>query len=203
MSSDLPFRLLFILAAIAQAAIRIYFQSRILPEQARTKVTGQTWRLIPGALAALTVLVFGFAFIFFPSALAWSYADFPDWLRWIGAILLLGGVTLLALAHHHLGKSFHSLVVQKSGQVLVDSGPYRLVRHPIYTAYVLCYFGGGLLASSLVLTLIPGPLYILFIALRLAEEEAVMIDQFGPKYRNYMSKTGRFLPRLGGRHRGA
>ncbi len=203
MSTDLVFRLLFILAAIAQAAIRIYFQSRILPEQARTKVTGQTWRLIPGAFAALTVLVFGFAFIFFPNAFAWSYADFPDWLRWTGAILLLGGVTLLAVAHHHLGKSFHSLVVQKSGQILVESGPYRLVRHPIYTAYVLSYFGGGLLASSLVLTLIPGPLYILFVALRLAEEEAVMIEQFGPEYRDYMSKTGRFLPRLGGPRRDA
>jgi len=196
MSSDISFRVLFILAAIAQFAIRVYYQSKVLPEQSKTRITGANWRLIPGAIATLTTLVFGAAFIFFPSGFPWSYGRFPDWIRWLGALMLLAGVSLLAAAHHHLGKSFHSLVVQKSGQVLVDSGPYRLIRHPIYTAYVLSYFGGGLLASSLVLTFVPAPLYILFIALRLAEEEAAMIGQFGPSYQDYMDKTGSFLPRL-------
>jgi protein-S-isoprenylcysteine O-methyltransferase Ste14 len=110
-------------------------------------------------------------------------------------MLLFGGIVLLGLAHHHLGVSFHSLVVRKAGQALVQSGPYATVRHPIYTAYLMSYLGGGLLASSLVLTLIPGPFFALMIALRLGEEEAAMIEQFGPRYLEYMSRTGRFLPR--------
>jgi protein-S-isoprenylcysteine O-methyltransferase Ste14 len=196
MGSHAVFRAVFVLAAIAQVSIRVHYQSKVLPDRARTTVTGANWRLIPGAIAALTTITFGLAYIFFPNALPWSYGDYPDWIRWLGALALLAGTSLLAAAHHHLGKSFHSLVVQKSGQVLVESGPYRFVRHPIYTAYILNYFSGGLLASSLLLTFVPGPLYILFIALRLREEEAAMVDQFGAAYEGYMTRTGRFLPDL-------
>jgi protein-S-isoprenylcysteine O-methyltransferase Ste14 len=196
MSSDAFFRTIFVLATIAQVIIRVYYQSKILAERARTTVKGASWRLIPGTIAAFTTITFGLAYIFFPNAFPWSYGDYPVWIRWLGVVAVVAGTFLLAAAHHHLGKSFHSLVVQKSGQVLVDSGPYRFVRHPIYTAYILNYFGGGLLASSLVLSFIPGPLYLLFIALRLREEEAAMVDQFGALYSSYMTRTGRFSPNL-------
>jgi len=196
MDTDVLFRTTFLLAAIAQIIIRLYYQSKVAPERARTTVTGAGWRLIPGGISALTAITFGLAYIFFPNAMSWSYVDYPDWIRWVGVLALLAGTFLLAAAHHHLGKSFHSLVVQKSGQVLVESGPYRSVRHPIYTAYILNYFGGGLLASSLVLTFIPGPLYIVFVALRLREEEAAMVDHFGAAYQAYMTRTGRFLPNI-------
>lgn len=196
MNVDSLFRFLFILSGIGMLAIRAYYQSKILPEQRRTKVTGSSWRLIPGAMAAITAVVFGFAYIFSPSSLAWSYVGLPAWLRWVGAFMVLVGILLLWAAHSHLGVSFHSLVVRKSCQVLVESGPYRTVRHPIYTAYILNYIGGGLLASSLVLTLVPGPLFALFVALRIGEEEEAMIAQFGASYQDYMARTGRFLPPL-------
>ena len=196
MDQEIVFRLLFLLAAIAMLAIRVYYQAKLLPESRRTIVTGSSWRLIPGGIAALTSIVFGLAYLFFPSAFPWSYADYPVWFRWLGAFLLLGGILLLGIAHHHLGASFHSLVVRKSDQVLVQSGPYRTVRHPIYTAYLLNYVGGGLLASSLVLTFIAGPLFVLMATLRIGEEEGAMLDQFGPRYQAYMGKTGRFIPPL-------
>lgn len=196
MASTIVLRVLFILSFIAMTAIRFYYQSKIIPERHRTSVTGSNWRLIPGAIAALVTLVFGAAYIFVPGAFAWSYAQYPAWLRWLGAFFLGVGIFLLGWAHHHLGKSFHSLVVRKTDQALVDSGPYRTVRHPIYTAYVLNYVGGGLLASSLVLTFVAGPLFALMIALRIGEEETAMLEQFGPRYAEYMKRTGRFIPPL-------
>jgi protein-S-isoprenylcysteine O-methyltransferase Ste14 len=190
------FHLLFILSGVAMLAIRFYYQSRVVRDQRRTTVTGSSWRLVPGGVAAITAIVFGLAYIFSPSAFPWSYADFPNWLRWAGAVMLLAGVLLLRSAHHNLGVSFHSLVVRKSGQSLVQTGPYRTIRHPIYTAYVLNYLGGGLLASSLVLTLIPAPLFTLFVALRIGEEEAAMVAEFGQEYLEYMARTKRFVPSL-------
>jgi protein-S-isoprenylcysteine O-methyltransferase Ste14 len=61
---------------------------------------------------------------------------------------------------------------------------------------MLNYIGGGLLASSLVLTCIPGLLFALFVALRIAEEESAMLEQFGQRYQDYMAMTGRFVPHL-------
>jgi protein-S-isoprenylcysteine O-methyltransferase Ste14 len=196
MDSDSIFRILLLLSGVALLTIRLYYQSKILPDRQRTTVTGRSWRLIPGALAALTSIVFSCAFIFFPGALAWSYGNYPGWLRWFGAIVLAVGLLLLWATHHCLGASFHSFVVRKSGQVLVESGPYRTVRHPIYTALMLSYLGGGLLTSSLVLTFVVGPLFALHVALRIGEEEQAMVAQFGTSYRAYMARTGRFIPPL-------
>jgi protein-S-isoprenylcysteine O-methyltransferase Ste14 len=196
MESTTVFRVLFTLSALAMMAVRLYYQSKILPERDRTMVTGSSWRLIPGAVAALVTLVFGFEYIFLPGAFPWAYGLYPSWLRWLGAFLLVWGIALLGWAHHHLGKSFHSLVVRKADQVLVESGPYRTIRPPIYTAFALSYIGGGLLASNIVLTLIPGLLFGLMIALRIEEEETAMLAQFGAKYHEYMRRTGRFMPPL-------
>ncbi len=119
--------------------------------------------------------------------------DYPNWLRWLGVITLAAGITLLGLAHYHLGKSFHSLVVSKEEHQLVTSDPYRWIRHPIYTAYLMNYVGGGLLASNLVLTFVP-VFFGLMIINRIPREEAVMQEEFGQDYINLESRTGRLLP---------
>ncbi len=191
------FRLLFIISTIFMFAIRIYYQRKIRSERLRTEERGSRLRLIPGAIAALVTIVFGLEYIFAPGTFEFAYLiDYPTWLRWVGALMLFIGISLLWSAHHNLGLSFHSLVVQKEDQVLVESGPYKWIRHPIYTAYFLNYIGGGLLAGNWVLTFIPTFFFGLMIYLRLGEEEAVMIEKFGDDYRHYMERTGRFLPKI-------
>lgn len=194
--SEFVFRIQFLFSGIAMLAIRVYYQHKVLHENREMMDKQTKWHLIPGALAALISICFGLAYIFFPSAIPWSYMNIPTWLRWAGTLILILGIGLLWSAHHHLGRSFHSFVMQKEGQVFVDSGPYRHIRHPIYTAYVLNYVGGGLLAANWVLTLLPSTLFLIMTALRVPEEEAVMIDHFGDRYRTYTEKTGRLFPRL-------
>ncbi len=198
MSSEMGFRVMILLGGLGVGAIRGYYQSKVLSERERTQETGRRWRLVPIALAALVNIVFGVAFIVAPRAWAWSYVRYPLWMRALGTVVLGAGVALLWWSHAHLGKSFHSLVVRKEEQVLVESGPYRWVRHPIYTAYLFSYIGTGLVASSWVLTFVSGALFALGAALRIPEEEAVMVAQFGDAYRALMARTGRLLPRLGG-----
>lgn len=191
------FRLLFIISTIFMFAIRIYYQRKIKPEQSLTQVRGSRLRLIPGAIAALVTIVFGLEYIFAPGTFEFAYLiDYPTGLRWVGALMLAIGISLLWAAHYSLGKSFHSLVVLKEDQVLIETGPYKWIRHPIYTAYFLNYIGGGLLAGNWVLTFIPTFFFGLMIYLRLGEEEAVMIEKFGDDYRHYMERTGRFLPKI-------
>ena len=118
--------------------------------------------------------------------------EYPTWLRWLGVIMLTFGISLLWVAHLHLGKSFHSLVVLKEEQKLVKSGPYKWIRHPIYTAYFLYYIRGGLLAANWVLTFLPVFFFGLMVFLRIGEEEAVMIEKFGDDYCQYMERNGKF-----------
>ena len=146
------------------------------------------------ATRALAAILLSFEYIFAPGTFEFAYLiDYPTWL---GAIMLNFGISLLWAAHHHLWKSFHSLVVLKEEQELVKSGPYKCIRHPIYTAYFLNYIGGGLLAANWELTFLPVFFFGMMVYPRIGEEEAVMIEKFGDDYRQYMERARRFLPML-------
>ena len=201
MSSEASFRTLFILSFIIMTGIRVYYHSKALGEQGRIEVREGPLTIVAGSIAALTTIVFGAEYIFSPGSFAFAYPLlYPDWLRWLGAILLAGGLALLAYAHHHLGRSFHPLVVSREQQVLVSTGPYRWIRHPVYTAYLANYVGGGLLSSNLVLTLVPATMYAILVAIRMGQEEDLLRERFPSDYVQYEKRTGRLLPRLGRKH---
>ena len=197
MNAESVYRSLFVLSFIAMFSIRIISQLRA--KQGRGKVTIREKRpsLIAGGIAALVALVFGAEYIFSPGAFDFAYVlKYPVAFRWAGALLVFVGITLLGASHYHLDKSFNSLVVTMEGQKMVKSGPYQWIRHPIYTAFLLNYLGGGLLAGNIILTFIPTILFGILVALRLDTEEQAMIEQFGDEYRKYEEHTGRFLPRF-------
>ncbi len=194
------FRILFTLSFVAMMAIRIYFQSKVLHDRRRMDFREEPFSLAAGCVAALVTIVFGAEYIIAPGFFAFAYAlPFPAGMRWLGALMLAGGIGLLAASHVHLGRSFHSLVGAKEDHEFVDSGPYHWIRHPIYTAYTMSYVGGGLLASNWVLTFVPILMFGLLVASRIGREERLLIDEFGDRYEAYMRHTGRLFPRLGRR----
>ncbi len=197
MQVEIIYRILFIMAFIAMFTIRIYFQSKVLKDKREIDIKEGSLSLIAGSIAALTTIVFGAEYIFFPGTFGFTYAvPYPDWLRWLGALLLTVGIILLGLAHYHLGKSFHSLVVSKEEHTLVTTGPYSYIRHPIYTAYFMNYLGGGLLTGSLVLTFIPVIFFSILVTIRMPIEEEVMREEFGQEYLELEKRTGRLFPQI-------
>lgn len=197
MIQEKNFRMLFIFAFIAMMGVRVYYQSKGLRDKRRSEIREGPLSLAAGSIAALTSIVFGAEYIFFPDTFSFAYVlRYPLGVRWLGAFMLLVGISLLALSHHHLGKSFHSLIVSKEEHALVTTGPYHWIRHPIYSAYLLNYVGGGLLSSNIVLTFVPVVMYAILVAIRMGQEEDVLQGLFGQEYREVMLHTGRLLPRI-------
>jgi len=195
MVNEIVFRVLFASFGILMMVIRIYYQKKVLPESKNTAIKGNPLHLIPGSIAALISIIFSLEYIVAPGTFRFAYfLAYPYWLRFVGVTLLGAGIFLLGISHHHLDRSFTSFVAIKDEQAFVDTGPYRYVRHPIYTAYFMNYIGGGLLSSNVVLTVVPIMFFTLMVALRIGEEETMLVEEFGDQYRAYMKKTGRFLP---------
>jgi protein-S-isoprenylcysteine O-methyltransferase Ste14 len=123
----------------------------------------------------------------------------PGWVRWSGAGAMLLGDILLFWAHRELGPHWSPLLEVYRDHQLVTSGPYRLVRHPMYTAWLLLSAGLSLLSANAVLavTWIGGLLVVL--AVRLPAEERMMVQAFGNAYREYQARTGALFPRRLGR----
>jgi protein-S-isoprenylcysteine O-methyltransferase Ste14 len=193
---DLIFRIILGISFLILLGIRLTIQSKVLKEE--RVITENKLSLVSGSIAALTSLIFGAEYLFFPGTFRFSYMlEYPLWLRWLGVVILIIGLIIFFLAHYHLGRNFYSLVAVKEEQKLVTSGPYRWIRHPIYTGYILTYLAGGLVASKQVLTFVPVIFFSLMIINRIPREEAVMREEFGQDYLDLEACTGRLLPELG------
>jgi protein-S-isoprenylcysteine O-methyltransferase Ste14 len=133
-----------------------------------------------------------------PVWLEWVRVPLPGWLRWSGAVLGVAGLLLLWWSHHALGTNFSPVLHSKQNQALVTDGPYRWVRHPMYTAMYLATAAFFLLSGVWLIGLLYwGSLTIVVVA-RVGREEGLMIEKFGDEYRAYMRRTGQFLPLLFG-----
>jgi protein-S-isoprenylcysteine O-methyltransferase Ste14 len=193
---DTTFRIILGVSFLILLGIRITIQSKVFKEE--RDITENKLSLVSGSIAALTNLIFGAEYLFFPGSFGFTYyLEYPLWLRWLGVVVLIIGLIIFFLAHYHLGRNFYSLVAVKEEQKLVTSGPYRWIRHPIYTGYILTYMAGGLIASNLVLTFIPVIFFTLMIINRIPREEAVMREEFGQEYLDLEARTGRLFPKLG------
>ena len=83
----------------------------------------------------------------------------------------------------------------RSNHKLVTHGIYRWVRHPLYSVGSSLYISFGLMSDSWFIILM-GILAFIVMAIRTPKEEANLIEKFGDEYREYMKRTGRFLPKI-------
>jgi protein-S-isoprenylcysteine O-methyltransferase Ste14 len=132
-----------------------------------------------------------------PAWMAWSKIGLPEWVRWLG----VGTGILVTLGIYWLFSSIGSGITPTSAtrqqHTLVTGGPYRWVRHPLYTLGSSMFVSFGMLADNWFVALL-GVFAFILMAIRTPKEEANLIERFGDEYREYMKRTGRFLPKLGG-----
>jgi len=124
----------------------------------------------------------------------YSHCQSPQWV-WsgLGLMLMLAAIAVNRLAVKELGRFWDRLVIQ-DGHHLVTSGIYRLVRHPIYTSYILLFLGHMILFQSFWATLLLGAVCALWFGIRIRIEEAMLLQQFGEEYERYMRRTKRLVP---------
>jgi protein-S-isoprenylcysteine O-methyltransferase Ste14 len=111
--------------------------------------------------------------------------------------LFFSGLILLGTAYRTIGQLDKPRIEVLEKHELVTSGPYSRVRHPVYMGAMLMVLGSALLFLNVVLVV--GFLAMIGIAYKkaiLEEELLASEDGFGKAYRDYMQKTGRFLPKL-------
>lgn len=132
-------------------------------------------------------------------AVPWEYAHFTGPLprggvsAWAGLVVLAWGIVLQVAAFRALRGFYTSRLGIQPEHHLVSSGPYRWIRHPGYLSNILCLAGIGLALSSLIGLAISLAVIPLILA-RSEKEEAMLVAEFGDAYRQYQSRTHRFIP---------
>jgi protein-S-isoprenylcysteine O-methyltransferase Ste14 len=106
----------------------------------------------------------------------------------LAALLFQSG--LRATRHRALSLAFSRATPPK----LVISGPYRQVRHPLYSAYVLFWSSCALLAGTAAVALLVAGIAVLYVIAARMEEADIMASKLAPEYSKYRAATGMLLP---------
>ncbi len=145
------------------------------------------------------------------SALAAALLAFPDrqvsWLDqrflpgtmviyWLGLIMLAAGVAFAVWARNYLGRNWSGSVTVKQDHELIRTGPYRFVRHPIYSGLLLAILGTAIAFGEwrglLAFGLLTGSLL-----LKLRMEERFMSEIFPNEYARYRAEVPALIPFIG------
>jgi protein-S-isoprenylcysteine O-methyltransferase Ste14 len=147
------------------------------------------WLILPGLLIA---------FFLSPAEALW----FPGWLphTWpvqvAGLVFVIFSSALFVWARRTIRKNYSGQLRVTETQELIQSGPYRCIRHPAYLSYIMMSLGIGIGYSSLIglcavpLILLPAFIY------RIRVEEALLVKQFGQRYLDYAARTSRLFPKI-------
>lgn len=144
-----------------------------------------------GFLALVTVLVA----ILHPSWITWSRLELPIWLRYGAGGVGSMTVPLLYWVFRTLGQNLSTDMGSWDGQRIVTDGPYRWVRHPLYSVGTVFWIALSLVLANWAILLMSVLIFV-FIVRRTRIEEEKLIEAFGQRYDAYRTTTGRFMPRL-------
>ena len=124
------------------------------------------------------------------------YLAIPTTLRWIAVGLLIPTLILFATSFRALGANYRGGVGLYPNHVLVTTGPYRLIRHPIYLAFIAIMCLVFVLSANWLLGL-SGLLLVSSIAIaRIPVEERELNERFGMSWQSYSEQTGKIFPRV-------
>jgi protein-S-isoprenylcysteine O-methyltransferase Ste14 len=195
---DTLFHLGFILVFLGFTVIRAYFHKKAQenrgPAEYKEGKLHTALRLVIGIPFMLSLLVY----MIQPGWFTWASLPLPPWARWIGLILGIASLPLILWVQIALGSNFATTLLVRQEHTLVTQGPYRWVRHPMYTVLFIHIVALLLLSSNWYIGGVPLLAFTLIVAIRLKNEERAMAEKFGPAYQDYIRRTGRFLPRLKG-----
>jgi protein-S-isoprenylcysteine O-methyltransferase Ste14 len=191
------FRILAALILFTAIGISSYFRrkaDRESGEKISRKVDGTVFMnivKIGGLILWLSPLVY----LINPAWMAWSKLGLPEWVRWLGVglgILCTVGIYWLFST---IGSGITPTSATRKEHRLVTRGPYRWVRHPLYTVGSSMFIALGMMADNWFIVAL-GVLAFIAMASRTPKEEANLIEKFGDEYREYMKRTGRYFPKL-------
>ncbi len=176
------------LALIAYWAVSAF---RVRPNQKVEPTTTRVMTLL--AVAAAFLIVFGH--VEQPSVLGNRFLPKLPILRNSGIILTWAGIGFAFWARHSLGEYWSARVTIKVDHKVIDSGPYSLVRHPIYAGILLALIGTAVAEGKWRGIVIFAIIFVAFF-FKAKREEQFLSESLGDPYLQYKRRTGMLIPRV-------
>lgn len=193
---EVVFRSFFAFILLTAFGMSGYFRRRARRSETIARRREGGWMLVMRLAVALPFFAGMAAYLVDPRWMAWSTIPLPGWLRWAGVAVGLAMLPMLYWVFSSIGRNISETVLTKSEHELVTHGPYRWVRHPLYTLATAAFLSLGVIAAN---AFIIGMAVVMFAAVALLvvpKEEAKLTDKFGLACGEYRRTTGALAPRI-------
>jgi protein-S-isoprenylcysteine O-methyltransferase Ste14 len=197
MNTEATFRLIVFLILLVTFSISGYFRRKADltggDEIDYSEEDQRYFRL--RTIGALLFYGSALAYLIYPPLVGWAQVALPLWLRWSALGVMATMIPFIYWLFASLGSNVTPTVKIRAEHELVTHGPYKYIRHPLYT------FAGTLFLMLCVVAanwfmLVMGVATLSILFRRTPQEEQKLIEKFGDQYREYMQTTGRYLPKL-------
>jgi protein-S-isoprenylcysteine O-methyltransferase Ste14 len=197
MEEPLYFRLIFIICFALMMTISGYYRKKA------RESGGTISRREEGGLALILRLVLTLPLLlailfyaFFPQWMSWAALGMPTWGRWLGVGFAIACIPLSRWVFKSIGGNISETVLTKPTHQLVMKGPYRWIRHPLYSVGMLMILSLSLIADNWFMLLLWVIGLFVFRYLVIPIEEERLIAAFGEEYKRYRERTGAMMPRV-------
>jgi protein-S-isoprenylcysteine O-methyltransferase Ste14 len=116
------------------------------------------------------------------------------WLTWVGVAIMISGVVFRQYVIAFLGKFFTATIQIKKDHELIQSGPYRYIRHPSYLGILILSLGLGIAMANWISLILCIVLPAIGLMQRIKFEEKELEQHFGQQYQDYRKNTWRVIP---------
>ena len=176
----------------------ILFAAYWLVSALKRKKTKQRESILQRLAYIAPIFIAVFLLYNFRAAFGWLATYFVPHtveVQWAGVAVMVMGLAIAVWARVHLGTNWSGVVTLKEGHELIRTGPYRNIRHPIYTGILIGFLGSaivnGQVRGLVAVAVIWASFYI-----KARREEKLLTQEFGPKFAEHKQHTGMFLPKL-------
>lgn len=192
--SEIVLKITFVTLWLIYTLIRVPFDKGYKVSERINKLN------IPSEKILIILLFLGLMLIPFTWALTpfidRFHINFPLWLRLLGIALSIISLPYFWWIHKTLGLNWSPSLEIRKGHELIKTGPYKSIRHPMYLQILIWTVGQALIASNLLASSFGLIAWTFLYFIRVPKEEKMMKETFSGEYTDYMSQTGKILPKL-------
>lgn len=181
------FNLVFIIWIISEIAIILFTSFKSFGKHSKKKSEDK---------GSFFLIIFGVCFSIWISFLIRLHSNLllPNIFFWVGILFMLIGIIIRCLSVWTLRKYFSLSVTIELEHHIVQSGPYKYLRHPAYTGGILTIIGMPISLRSPLAILIVAITVALIYGYRISVEEKALAQNFGKEYHKYSKKTWKIIP---------
>ena len=199
MNNETIFRLITLALLVVALSISGYFRIKADRQGGQMRTPDGRGLVVILRLLGLVVILPLLGYLINPEWVRWARFALPEWVRWLAAFVAFALIPMIYWIFASIGNNISPTQATRTNHQLVTHGPYRWVRHPLYsTGFVLAVCLTLITSLWWLAVAMIVPLTILL--LRTSQEEARLVEAFGDAYRAYMQRTGRFWPKLAGQN---